>query len=62
MLECLKDWLGVNKYVLVWDFVTKNGSHLKGRDCHVGNKWFAQRMAAGMNRDYGRGTHWVERA
>jgi hypothetical protein len=61
MIEWLKDALGVNKYALVWDFIAGRGTHLKGRESpHT--KRFAERLAAGMNRDYGAGTHWVERA
>lgn len=61
IIERLKDWAGINKYALVWDFIAERGTHLTGREGPY-SKRFAARMAAGMNKDYGAGTHWIERA
>lgn len=62
MLGWLRDVLGINKYVLVWKVPFKTWT-MEGRDDdHKTSKRFAERMAAGMNRDYGAGTHWIERA
>ena len=59
LIQKLRDWTGINKYWLAWDFVTKNGSHLIGSEGPY-SKWLAARMAAGMNEKYGVGTHWIE--
>jgi len=61
IFERIKDWAGINKYALAWDFIAERGTHLTGREAPY-TKWFATRMAAGMNKKYGAGTHWIERA
>ncbi|MBZ9888147.1 hypothetical protein LB559_09365 [Mesorhizobium sp. BR1-1-3] len=61
MTDWLKDLLGINRYVLAWDFIAGRGTHLKGRDSRSDTKFYAQRLASGMNKIYGAGTHWIER-
>lgn len=65
MREWLRDMLGINKYVLVWDF-NHCGAYLHGRnDCrHLGwlTKREARRLARQMDAAYGVANgHWIER-
>lgn len=55
LIRMLKDLAGINRYALVWDFVTVNGSHLSGRELGY-TKLHAKRMASGMNKQYGAGS------
>lgn len=62
MWNWLKDVLGINRYVVAWNFTFPNGHKYVSRDARTNTKRGAQYVARGMNRDYGAGSHWVERA
>lgn len=67
MLDFLKDLLGINRYHVAWDHEYRGVRVTGDTKSTAWSTWpkskvFAQDDADRMNRIYGPGTHWIERA
>lgn len=65
MINWIKDAVGFNRYVVVWDFETKGGINLSGNSVEKhGHRPYAKKTAAyvadEMCKLYGKNTHWIE--
>lgn len=64
MVEWLKDWLGINRYILEWKIQWPSGDWYLGDTSdhkYIGHftRRSANRLAREMNHAYGKDTHWV---